>query len=44
MNEADSGSKFEFARVKVLAVGAVQGISDAEDSSEIVKGVFAFFG
>lgn len=44
LNEADSRSKFELAGVKVLAVGAVEGIGDAEDSREIVKGVFAFFG
>lgn len=43
-NEADSGSEFELGGVKVLAVGAIEGIGHAEDTCEVLQGLLPLFG
>ena len=43
-NEADSGSELELGGVEVLAVGAIEGVGHAEDTCEVLQGLFPLFG
>jgi hypothetical protein len=43
-NEADSGSNFYFGGVKILAVGAIEGVGHAEDTCEVLQGLLPLFG
>ena len=43
-NEADSGSEFELGGVKVLAVGAIESVSHAENSCEVLQSLLPLFG
>jgi hypothetical protein len=43
-DEADSGSEFEPRGVEVLAVGAIEGVSYAEDTCEVLQGLLPLFG
>jgi hypothetical protein len=43
-NEADSGSEFELGGVEGLAVGAIEGVGDAENTCEVLQGLLPLFG
>jgi hypothetical protein len=42
-DEADSGAEFELGGVKVLAVGAIEGVGHAEDTCEVLQGLLPLF-